>query len=387
MSGSKVGGITKMKKGFFFLPISAIVLCVLFNNTCIAQNCGTDYAIAEGESLTDIARKVYGSPSEWTMIYYANQDRLGPNVSLLVPGTAIRLPCLTRPQDSGKTPTRVSTPDEKFAISPMLKKIAFLTADNFSPFTDRSLPEGGLTTNLISAGMTLIKNQPNSGFDYDISWVNDWSSHLEPLLSSKAFDVGFPWSRPDCEHPDELDVNGRLRCGKFLFSDPLYENVTSVFVMKDSAIAFNQDEEILGKNLCRPKGHFTYLFDKGGRHWLKEKKITLIQPQIVEDCFRLLESGKVDAVVVSDFVGRAAAASVRMTEKIKILQRPMSIDSFHAIVFKTHPNASSILYYINSSLAKLRERGDFDKIVDAQISAFWEAQEKNNTSSQTQVKR
>lgn len=376
-----------MKREFCFLSLSGVSLCILLNSACLAQNCGTDYAIVKGESLTDIARRVYGSPSDWTMIYYANQDRLDLNAALLVPGTVIRLPCLTRPRDSAKASAKVAKPDEKFAISPMLKKIAFLTADNFSPYTDRSLPEGGLTTNLISAGMKLIKNQPNSGFDYDISWVNDWSSHLDPLLSSKAFDVGFPWSRPDCEHPDELDANGKLRCSKFFFSDPLYENVTSVFVMKDSPIAFNQDEEILGKNLCRPKGHFTYLFDKGGRHWLKEKKITLTQPQIVEDCFRLLESGKVDAVVVSDFVGRAAAASIKLTDKIKILQRPMSIDSFHAIVFKAHPNASSILYYINSSLAKLRERGDFDKIVDTQISSFWEAQEKNNASSKSQGKR
>ena len=42
-----------------------------------AQTCGAGYAVKEGESLADIAAKVYGSSSQWTLIFYANQDRMG----------------------------------------------------------------------------------------------------------------------------------------------------------------------------------------------------------------------------------------------------------------------------------------------------------------------
>jgi hypothetical protein len=52
-----------------------------------AQTCGTDYTIKEGETLAQIAARVYGNPAQWTIIFYANQDRLGTNVSLLVPGS------------------------------------------------------------------------------------------------------------------------------------------------------------------------------------------------------------------------------------------------------------------------------------------------------------
>src|SRR5687767_1132189 len=40
-----------------------------------AQTCGTDYVLKQGDTLSDIARTVYGSASQWSIIYYANQDR------------------------------------------------------------------------------------------------------------------------------------------------------------------------------------------------------------------------------------------------------------------------------------------------------------------------
>jgi polar amino acid transport system substrate-binding protein len=348
-----------------------------------AQHCGREYIFKEGDSLADIARSAYGSPSQWTVLFYANQNRLGPGASFFAPGMAITIPCVQEEQRalSPAPPAADSKAAQQFELSPILKRIEFLTADNFAPYTDRSLSQGGLTTALITAGMMLVKEQAKDKFDFRINWVNDWPAHLDPLLSTKAFDAGFPWSRPDCERPEDLDDNGKLRCSRFLFSDPIYENVTPIFVKRTSPITFNKDEEILGKNVCRPRGHFTYLFEKGGRRWLKEKKIVLIQPQTVEDCFRLLRDGSVDAVAVSDFVGRTALASLGMQPEVRIAQRPISIDAFHVIVPKTHPNALSILYYVNSSLAKLHESGDFDKIVDQQISAFWQAQETNKSAA------
>src|ERR1700730_3417769 len=79
------------------------VLSVLFGvafadisqpTTTTAQTCGTEYKIKEGETLAQIAARVYGNPTQWTVIFYANQDRLGTNASLLVPRPAVALPCL-----------------------------------------------------------------------------------------------------------------------------------------------------------------------------------------------------------------------------------------------------------------------------------------------------
>src|SRR5262245_66219889 len=76
------------------LGIAVVVAAfsALRQGSAVAQTCGTDYTIKEGETLAQIAARVYGNPTQWTVIFYANQDRLGANVSLLVPGLALRLP-------------------------------------------------------------------------------------------------------------------------------------------------------------------------------------------------------------------------------------------------------------------------------------------------------
>jgi hypothetical protein len=59
-----------------------------------AQTCGAEYTIKSGDTLAGIARTVYGNAGQWNVIYYANQDRLGDNASLLVPGLSLKIPCL-----------------------------------------------------------------------------------------------------------------------------------------------------------------------------------------------------------------------------------------------------------------------------------------------------
>src|SRR6185436_14752642 len=76
------------------LGFVAAVAGILRPGTVDAQTCGTDHTVKEGETLAQIAARVYGNPTQWTVIFYANQDRLGGNISLLVPGLALRLPCI-----------------------------------------------------------------------------------------------------------------------------------------------------------------------------------------------------------------------------------------------------------------------------------------------------
>ncbi len=355
-----------------------------------AQSCGADYAVKEGESLADIAARVYGNSSQWTLIFYANQDRMGANASLLVPGLSIRIPCVAGQKPAlaagapaqpapAPAPAPASTgpsPDNEIELSSIVKRIEFLTADGYTPFTDRSLPNGGMITQIVSSAMDLIKDQSKGSFSYNVSWVNDWAAHLNPLLITRAFDAGFPWLKPDCNHPSDLSQDAKYRCQKFLFSDPLYEVFTVLFVKSASPITFAKDDEIIGKTLCQPAGYSTYELDKGGRNWVKDNKVVLLRPQSIQECFRLLDSGSVDAVVTADLTGKSVAAALGLSDKVKALQRPLAIGTLHLIVPKTHPHASTVLYYINSAVAKLKESGEYDRIVDSHLSRFWNTQDR-----------
>jgi len=371
-----------------FLPLATIVVAaivlalvgVLRPTAAEAQTCGTEYTIKEGETLAQIAARVYGNPAQWTIIFYANQDRLGTNVSLLVPGFTLRLPCVGGAQQSqplpaiATTPAQTQTPSEQaIFISSMVRRVEFLTADGFAPYTGRSLEAGGMLTQVIVAAMGVVKDEAKGRFDYGVSWVNDWSAHLRPLLLTRTFDGGFPWARPNCDTVD-LDEASRFRCQRFFFSEPLYEEITRLFVPTNSRIRTLRSEEITGATLCRTAGQPIHELDEQGRKWVKDGRVLLMRPPSVDECFRLLENGTVHGVVEGELVGHASLTTLGVVDKVRMIEQPIALTTYHVLVSKSHPHARTIMYYVNSSLETLRDSGEYDRLIERHLARFWEAQ-------------
>jgi polar amino acid transport system substrate-binding protein len=384
MLGTKVGA-GWLTRAFAMLAAVAAVAGYPQSERAHAQTCGKEYTIKDNETLAQIAARVYGNPTQWTVIFYANQDRLGGNMSLLVPGLSIRLPCIggQQPAPAAQTtappaPVQPAEPP-KFIISSLLRRVEFLTADGFAPYTGRSLEGGGMLTQVIDASMALVKEESKGRFDYGISWVNDWAAHLNPLLLTRAFDVGFPWARPDCDAPN-LDQSSQFRCQRFFFSDPLYEVITGLFVRTNSRVKSLRREEITGMTMCRPAGYPVHELDKDGRNWVKDGLVTLMRPPSVDECFRLLGNGSVDGVVEAELAGRASIASLGLTGKVRMIDQPVALTTYHALISKSHPQARTILYYINSSLERLRESGEYDRIIERHLNRFWESQTTPNAA-------
>ncbi len=362
------------------ISTAALAMALLLSPTVAsAQSCGADYTVQDGDSLAKIATRAYGKSSQWTIIFYANQDRLGSGNSLLVPGLSIRIPCLGGAQpklpDAATVEAQAPTPEQKAPVlSTEIKRIQFLTATDYAPFTDSSLPNGGMVTDIVNQAMELTKKDAGGAFDYSVSWVNDWSAHLNPLLSTRAFDMGFPWYKPNCQQFEDLDTNAKFRCQKFFFSTPVFEEQVLVFLKADSAIAMENENELVGKRLCRPAGYWTFDLDDKGRNWIKGKKVTLLNPPTVEECLKLLMDGSVDAVPINELTGRAAMVRLDLQSKIKVIEKPLSILTLHVIVAKTHPNARTMLYYVNNAIDKLKASGAYDQIVEKHLQQFWDAQ-------------
>ena len=371
-----------------------------------AQTCGTEYTIADGDTLGEIAARVYGDATRWTVIFYANQDRLGSNTTLLVRGQALRLPCIGRPADAaagaagggdnaaGGTATNGAADGETgnrqaqdtgrpaLSISSMLRRIEFLTADGYPPYTGRELEGGGMITELISAALDVVKAESKGKLEYGISWVNDWSAHLNPLLSTRAFDLGFPWIRPDCVNLSELDQESQFRCRSFFFSDPLYEIMSRLHVRSDSPLASLERDALKGRSLCVPTGYTVRVLDAAGRSLLKDGIITLIRPADMEECFRLLDNGTVDGVVATEMGGLAAATAVGVRERLRTIDEPLGLDTLHVVVAKTHPFARTMLYYVNAGLKRVREEGAYEQIVERHLQRFWDALQANPEAKQ-----
>jgi polar amino acid transport system substrate-binding protein len=344
-----------------------------------ALTCGEKYTVQSGDTLNALAREAYGLANKWTLIFYANQKQFG-NGPILEPGKQLNIPCIKAPEDVSIEPagvnarSNVDAPDAgQIEVSRIKGDVQLLTAGDYQPFTDRALPAGGMITEIVNTALATLQTEAQ-GPGYQISWVNDWSSHLNPLLASKTFDMGFPWFKPNCDEYDQLDAPARFRCDKFFFSKPVFEILVLFFATNDNQFQFTSDADVLGARLCRPTGYFTFDLDKKGRNWVKDEKVSLIRPQTVEECFQMLSRGEVDAVTLNEFTGRAAVKKLNMDRQIRVIERPVSLLNLHVIIAKTHPRARTYLHYINSSLTFLRESGVYEQIVDKHLSRFWGSQ-------------
>ena len=70
-----------------------------------AQTCGQKYAVAPGDTISKIARRVYGS-NRAPELYAANRAAIGANHDLLLVGTVLTLPCLGAEQNAQENTAR-----------------------------------------------------------------------------------------------------------------------------------------------------------------------------------------------------------------------------------------------------------------------------------------
>jgi len=52
----------------------------------------TSYVVKSGDSLSKIARRIYGDGKQWTRIYEANRELIGKNPDLIQPGQNLVIP-------------------------------------------------------------------------------------------------------------------------------------------------------------------------------------------------------------------------------------------------------------------------------------------------------
>lgn len=318
----------------------------------MAAACGGTYEVRQGDTVLSIAAQELGDPAKWSVIFYANQSVIDAGRFDVAVGTRLQIPCLPGSQQADPTPLLDDNAEMKL-----------VTGTDYAPFTDRNWPGNGLVTELVNAAM----EETPSPVSYSVTWEDDWSKHLFPMLDSKQFDMGFPWLRPNCEEAPDNE-----RCANFHFSEPLVELLILLFTRAGDEFAYDTDADIEGKTLCRPKGYFTHDLDRSGRRWLADGKITLVQAESPTACFEALMAGQVDAVTINEFLGVTKIHDLGLVGRVVPLQRPLSVEGLHVLISKKHWRGTTHLYRFNAGLAKLKQSARYDEIVARHLAVFYD---------------
>lgn len=340
----------------FGLWLGAGLAALAMSGSASAETCGRDIPSLPGETLQNFAARVLGSAEDWRSLYFLNETRVpGPNAPLN--GISLDVPCL----DAGGGASVTSV--EELETTPDEAELRFITGGNYAPFTDKDWPHQGLITQIVREAMASTTYQVS----YSISWDDDWSVHLFPKLAGQEYDMGFPWYDPNCQ------VNPSSERCNFLFSDSLFEVRIVLYVKADSELRFDTDDDIHGMTLCRPRGYFTHDLDRPGRRWLSDGDIDLITPEKPDDCFQLLAEGRVDAVTVNEFVGKQTVFDRGEIGQVREIRRPVSIESFHMLIYKRRNRATTFMYRFNEGVRALRRSRRYNEIVGEHLDLFYDS--------------
>jgi polar amino acid transport system substrate-binding protein len=423
--GGRVGRGPEAKKDIPRLFGAALILgigLVFVPTDATARSpiaCGTAYTVVRGDTLFKIADRAYGNGKLYKQIFAANSAVL-PNSASVEIGDEIQIPCL----DSAGQTVRVDEAQELLAepvnpevnlaameepaqplfnplrraaqlialatvptqsiagrIDPtavpanitkgevdatalatsepqvVVPRIRLLTGSGIAPYADEDLPRGGMITDLVSRALDAV----TPGLDTNVAFINDWAAHLNFLLQAGAFDVSFPWYKPDCSKADKLSTEMQKRCAEFEFSNPIFEVRVGFYTQAGNALAETGTLAALsGKRLCRPSGHFTFDLEQVG---LVEPNVSIETQDTAQECFIRLMKGEVDVVTIVKSEGDEQLRNLGIAKAIAEIGGLETVQPLHALVSKQDPNWPVYLELVNRGLAELMASGKWFEVV------------------------
>ncbi len=349
-----------MKNLSVLLASSAISLIA---TTVNAQSisCGTEYTVKSGDFLSGIAQRAYGRLSNFTVIFDANRDVIGPNPGIIRVGQRLTIPCLDEPSaatasaqtNEAAEPTQDTKSDDPIRV---------LSASGWRPFFDENDPQGGLLTEIVE--LALVNS--NGGPGYEIDFVNDVDAHLKPLLTRGAFDVSIGQLQPDCEDGSDLGSESEFLCGNFEFSDPMYEEIFGYY-SSSSDPEYREHQELAGKTICRAADHTLVPLEAVG---LAEPGIKIVRAPDASTCIDYMLDGQADVALVAIEVADARLKTLDVRDAVQLHDDLSYVDFFHAVVSKDNPRGDDILSSINEGLANIKQSGLWFQTVRRHMSEF-----------------
>lgn len=335
--------------------------------------CGGLHTIGPGDTLSGIARTVYGDYGQFRVIYEANRNKIGRNPAEVELGAVLKIPCLDdagRPlpvNDAAQTAesAKIANPDQQAAApkpaalvleGPPLVRL--LTAAGASPLVGDDLEDSGLMVALVRRAMA------QSGAEaFRIDLINDRAAHVSPLLSDAAYDLGFPWAKPDCAIPS---IEASAACTDLIYSEPFLQSKLGLYVRIGGAAEGGDLTTLDGLRVCRPLG---YPVDDLVEIGVQAEEGELMRPRDVDDCFAALADGDADVVSVETIIAEEAIA--RLGVAAQVSERPeMAVErTLHAVSHRNNPRGPAVIDAINGGLGELRKTGEWFMTVQRHMAA------------------
>ncbi len=228
--------------------------------------------------------------------------------------------------------------------SELPKSLNLVTGNDFKPWSDESLNQGGIITEIVQ---TTFKK---SGIKTNLEWLPWKRAYRQVKTGHKKTYGAFPYSYSTNR---VVDVH---------YSIPIVSSGLTIFVSDTSSVPTDYGEQsaLYGLEFCTGLGYAFDDFDP----LVNAGKITLKRLSDINSCFRQLKEHRTDAIVTNKHVGWGIIRSLYHDDIGFKSLKEHKPSIYHLIVNKDQPNSLDILNTFNKTLLTLQKNGTVKEIID-----------------------
>ena len=220
------------------------------------------------------------------------------------------------------------------------QEIKLVTGNDYKPYADQTLPEGGLATDI--ARQAFIKAGYKPVFEF-----KGWTRAKEEAKRGQYF-ATFPWT------------NLPERRAEWDFSEPIIQLKNFGFYAKNNPIKVNSVEEMANLRLCNP---FSYAIPTVLKTYVDSGSMLVEDPDWELSCHFMMLRGRVDFVQTSKslFSAQVATAELDMNQ-FASTSFPIAVQDLGLMVSKSTNGREEIIAKFNKAMAEMDAAGEIDAI-------------------------
>jgi polar amino acid transport system substrate-binding protein len=238
-----------------------------------------------------------------------------------------------------------------FAGTLNAEPVQLATGNDYRPFTDESLPEGGLITAIVRA---IYADQ---GEAVEVTFLPWNRAYYE--TKAGGFAATFPF------------VRNEERAADYYFSRPVYTTTQRPAVLASSDIEGDTLDELAGRSYCLPTG---YAPAPAIERMTASGKLTRRHPMTLTGCMRMLDDGAADFIPTSHMLARQTAArALGDADRIRFLDIVVEESTLHVMFPKSRAGAEAARDRFDATLTKFQRGGRLEGIVTGFLGAAGES--------------
>lgn len=221
------------------------------------------------------------------------------------------------------------------------QSLDLVSGDDYAPYADSKLPQGGLATALVKAAFAQVKT------DVAMHW-RPWAYGLEQTKRG-TYAATFPYLKNEDREKD------------FLYSDEILAVSSTAFVKAGvQKFDFSKPESLAGSVYCLPLG---WAPTPKLADLLKSGVVKRESPHSISSCVKMVYMGRADYFVYGDIqVAQAIRdGDVPAGALVKVDGAPLTSTPLHLLAGKNVPGSAELLRQFNKGLAAIRKNGTYAK--------------------------